>query len=85
MGRKAGPPRAALALLCLMLGTGLGRDALADVLAQVASVTDEQASARDLSLDTSVLGWVIDVLAEDPQRPATVAASSRRARRPRRP
>jgi len=42
--------------------------------AQVASVTDEQASARDLSLDTSVLGWVIDVLAEDPQRPATVAA-----------
>ncbi len=46
----------------LDLGTGLGRDALADLLAQVASVTDEQASARDLSLDTSVLEWVIDVL-----------------------
>ena len=58
----------------LDLGTGLGRDALADVLAQVASVTDEQATARDLSLDTSVLGWVIDVLAENPQRPVTVAA-----------
>ena len=58
----------------LDLGTGLGRDALADLLAQVASVTDEQASARDLSLDTSVLGWVIDVLAENPQRPATIAA-----------
>ena len=58
----------------LDLGTGLGRDALADLLAQVASVTDEQASARDLSLDTSVLEWVIDVLAENPQRQATVAA-----------
>ena len=58
----------------LDLGTGLGRDALADLLAQVASVTDEQASARDLSLDTSVLGWVIDVLAENPQRRPTVAA-----------
>src|SRR5215472_9931550 len=50
----------------LDLGTGLGRDALADLLAQVASVTDEQATARDLSLDTSVLDWVIDVLAENP-------------------
>ncbi len=58
----------------LDLGTGLGRDALADLLAQVASVTDEQASARDLSLDTSVLEWVIDVLAENPRRQATVAA-----------
>ena len=58
----------------LDLGTSLGRDALADLLAQVASVTDEQASARDLSLDTSVLGWVIDVLAENPRRQPTVAA-----------
>ena len=58
----------------LDLGTGLGRDALADLLAQVASVTDEQASARDLSLDTSVLEWVIDVLAENPQHQVTVAA-----------
>jgi len=58
----------------LDLGTGLGREALADLLAQVASVTDEQASARDLSLDTSVLEWVIDVLAENPRHRATVAA-----------
>ena len=58
----------------LDLGTGLGRDALADLLAQVASVTDEQASARDLSLDTSVLERVIDVLADNPQREPTVAA-----------
>jgi hypothetical protein len=58
----------------LDVGTGLGRDALADLLAQVASVTDEQATARGLSLDTSILEWVIDVLAENPQRPATVAA-----------
>jgi hypothetical protein len=66
----------------LDLGTGLGRDALADLLAQVASVTDEQASARDLSLDTSVLEWVIDVLAGNPpenqpenqHRQVTVAA-----------
>jgi len=58
----------------LDLGTGLGREALADLLAQVASVTDEQASARDLSLDTSVLEWVIDVLAENPRHRVTVAA-----------
>ncbi len=62
----------------LDLGTGLGRDALADLLAQVGSVTDEQASARDLSLDTSVLEWVIDVLAGNPpenqHRQVTVAA-----------
>jgi len=68
----------------LDLGIGLGRDALADLLAQVASVADEQASARDLSLDTSVLERVIEVLAENPpenqpesqQRQATVAAVS---------
>jgi hypothetical protein len=47
----------------LDLGTGLGRDALADLLAQVASVADEQASARDLSLDNAILERVIDVLA----------------------
>ena len=57
-------------LLRLDLGTGLGRDAMADLLAQVASVTDEQASARDLSLDTSILERVIDVLGGQ----ATVAA-----------
>jgi hypothetical protein len=49
----------------LDLGTGLGREALADLLAQVASVTDEQASARDLSLDNAILERVIDVLAGD--------------------
>jgi hypothetical protein len=63
----------------LDLGTGLGRDALADLLAQVASVTGEQASARDLSLDTSVLGWVIDVLAENPQVTVAAVAAGLRA------
>ncbi len=46
----------------LDLGTGLGRDALADVLSLTASVTDEQGSARDLSLDSAILERVIDVL-----------------------
>jgi len=50
----------------LDLGTGLGKDALADLLAQVASVTDEQGSARDLSLDGAVLERVIDVLGGQP-------------------
>jgi len=57
----------------LDLGTGLGRDALADLLSQTASVTEEQGSARDLSLDNALLERVIDVLAENPQRQATVA------------
>jgi hypothetical protein len=57
----------------LDLGTGLGRDALADLLSLTASVTDEQGSARDLSLDNAILERVIDVLAENPQRQATVA------------
>jgi hypothetical protein len=51
----------------------LGRDALADLLAQVASVADEQASARDLSLDNALLERVIDVLAENPQRQPGIA------------
>ena len=46
----------------LDLGTGLAKDALADLLSQVASVTDEQGSARDLSLDAALLERVIDVL-----------------------
>ena len=46
----------------LDLGTGLSQDALADLLAQVASVTEEQGSARDLSLDNAILDRVIDVL-----------------------
>ena len=58
----------------LDLGTGLGRDALADLLSQTASVTEEQGSARDLSLDNAILERVIDVLAENSQRQATVAA-----------
>ena len=57
----------------LDLGTGLGRDALADLLSLTASVTEEQGSARDLSLDNAILERVIDVLAENPQRQATVA------------
>jgi hypothetical protein len=46
----------------LDLGTGLGPDALADLLSLVASVTEEQGSARDLSLDNALLERVIDVL-----------------------
>ncbi len=57
----------------LDLGTELGRDALADLLSQTASVTEEQGSARDLSLDNAILERVIDVLAENPHRQATVA------------
>jgi hypothetical protein len=51
----------------------LSQDALADLLAQVASVADEQASAREESLDNAILERVIDVLAENPQRQATIA------------
>ncbi len=58
----------------LDLGTGLAKDALADLLSQVASVTEEQGSARDLSLDNALLERVIDVLAENTQRQATVAS-----------
>ena len=58
----------------LDLGTGLAKDALADLLSQVASVTDEQGSARDLSIETAILERVIDVLAENTQRQATVAS-----------
>ena len=57
----------------LDLGTGLGRDALADLLSLTASVAEEQGSARDLSLDNAILERVIDVLADNPQRQATVA------------
>ena len=46
----------------LDLGTGLARDALADLLSQVASGTDEQGSARDLSIEAAILERVIDVL-----------------------
>jgi hypothetical protein len=58
----------------LDLGTGLAKDALADLLSQVASVTEEQGSARDLSLDAALLERVIDVLAENTQRQATIAS-----------
>ena len=46
----------------LDLSAGLDRDALADLLSQTASVTEEQGSARDLSLDSALLERVIDVL-----------------------
>ncbi len=39
----------------LDLGTGLGKDALADVLSLVVSVTEDQGSTRDLSLDNAIL------------------------------
>lgn len=53
----------------LDLGTGLAREALADLLSQVTSVTDEQGSARDLSLEAAILERVIDILGGE----ATVA------------
>jgi hypothetical protein len=46
----------------LGLGAGIAKDALADLLSQVASVAEEQGSARDLSLDNALLERVIDVL-----------------------
>jgi len=46
----------------LDVGTGLGRDALADVLALAASVSDEHGAARDLALDNAILERVIDAL-----------------------
>lgn len=46
----------------LDLGTGLGKDALADLLSLVASVAEEQGAARDLSLDSAILERVIDAL-----------------------
>jgi hypothetical protein len=46
----------------LDLGIGLGPGALADVLSLVVSVTEEDRSTRDLSLDTAILERVIDVL-----------------------
>ena len=46
----------------LDLGTGLAKDALADLLSEVASVTDEPGSALDLSIEAAILERVIDVL-----------------------
>ncbi len=46
----------------LDLGTGLGSNALADVLSLVASVSEEARATRDLSLDNAILERVIDSL-----------------------
>jgi hypothetical protein len=46
----------------LDLGTGFDARGLADVLSQVASATEEQATTRDLSFDNAILERVIDVL-----------------------
>jgi energy-converting hydrogenase Eha subunit C len=46
----------------LDLGTGLSPHDLADLLSQVASVSDEERSTRDLSLDHAILERVIDAL-----------------------
>ena len=46
----------------LDLGTGLDARGLADVLSLVASATEEQGSARDLSFDNAILERVIDAL-----------------------
>jgi hypothetical protein len=46
----------------LDLGAGLRTQALADVLSQAVSATEEQGSTRDLSFDHAILERVIDVL-----------------------
>jgi len=46
----------------LDLGTGLGTQALADMLSLAVSATEEQGSTRDLSFDNAILERVIDVL-----------------------
>lgn len=46
----------------LDLGLGLGREALADVLALTVSVSEEQSTTRDLSVDNSILERVLGVL-----------------------
>jgi hypothetical protein len=46
----------------LNLGTGLDAGGLADVLALVASATEEHSSTRDLSFDNAILERVIDAL-----------------------
>ncbi len=60
----------------LDLGTGLAKDALADLLSQVASGTDDEGSARDLSIEAAILERVIDVLGGQPTV-ASVAAGLR--------
>jgi hypothetical protein len=45
----------------LELGTGLGKEELADLLSLVVSVSEEHASMRDLSYDNAILERVIDV------------------------
>jgi len=46
----------------LDLGAGLSSEALADMLSLVASVSDEERSARDLAIDNAILERVIDAL-----------------------
>jgi len=46
----------------LDLGAGLSSEALADMLSLVASVSDEERSTRDLSIDNAILERVIEVL-----------------------
>jgi len=46
----------------LDLGLGLGREAIADVLALTVSVSEEQSTTRDLSFDNSILERVLEVL-----------------------
>jgi hypothetical protein len=45
----------------LEMGTGLGKEELADVLSLVVSVSEDHASMRDLSYDNAILERVIDV------------------------
>ncbi|HEY4461845.1 MAG TPA: hypothetical protein VGN41_04185 [Streptosporangiaceae bacterium] len=56
------------------LGTGLGRDALADLLSVVVSAGDDHDSAGDLSRDNAILERVIAALDEDVTIPQVTAA-----------
>jgi hypothetical protein len=56
------------------LGTGLGRDALADLLSVVVSAGDDRDSAADLSRDNAILERVIGALGEDATIPQVTAA-----------
>jgi hypothetical protein len=60
----------------LDLGAGLSSEALADMLSLVASVSDEERSARDLAIDNAILERVIDAL-EGQATFASVAAALR--------
>ncbi|HUK70462.1 MAG TPA: hypothetical protein VLW50_17170 [Streptosporangiaceae bacterium] len=50
----------------LDIGTGLGKEELADILSLVVNVSEERASTRDLSYDNSILERMLEVLGGQP-------------------